>query len=76
MRNVKLILADFFRKTLTRISLKLNTAITYRVKFKRKWNKNNSAMLNEITIWLKFHTRINKELVKRCTYKYRVQILD
>lgn len=33
-------------------------------------------MLNEITIWLKFHTRINKELVKRCTYKYRVQILD
>lgn len=50
MRNVKLILADFFRKTLTRISLKLNTAITYRVTFKRKWNESNPVTLNEIIL--------------------------
>lgn len=73
MSNVKLIMADIFRKTLTKISPKLNTAIVYRVKLKRKWNENNPVTLNEKILWLKFHTYLNNELVKKCADKYRVR---
>lgn len=73
MSNIKLIMADIFRKTLTKISPKLNTAIIYRVKFKRKWNASNPVTLNEKILWLKFHTYLNNELVKKCADKYRVR---
>ena len=66
-------LSSFFRRTLTRISPNLNTAIIYRVKFKRKWNESNPVTLNEKILWLKFHTYLNNELVKKCADKYRVR---
>ena len=73
MKDLKLFFADVFRKTLTRISPKLNTAIIYRVKFKCKWNESNPVTLNEKILWLKFHTYLNNRLVKKCADKYRVR---
>lgn len=73
MTNLKTKFADFFRRTLTRISPKLNTAVTYRVKFKKKWDEKNPVTLNDKILWLKFHTYWNNALVKQCADKYAVR---
>lgn len=73
MTNIKAMMAEMFRRILTRISPKLNTAITYRIKFKRKWDENNPITLDDKILWLKFHTYWENPLVKKCADKFRVR---
>lgn len=65
--------AYYFRRCLTLISPKLNTAIIYRVRFGRKLNLKAPITLNEKILWLKFNTYWNNPLVKQCADKYYVR---
>lgn len=69
----KLYIAEIFRRTLTRISPKLNTKVTYYFKFKKKLDLNNPKTLNDKILWLKFNTYWNNSLVKQCADKYKVR---
>ena len=71
--SIKQKLADVFRSGLTLISPKLNTAVCYRVKFKRKLDLENPVTLNEKILWLKFHTYWENPTVKQCADKLRVR---
>lgn len=73
MKSVKKSLQGTFRSTLTLISPKLNTAVTYRVKFGRKLNLLNPRTINEKVLWLKFNTYWNNETIKQCADKLRVR---
>lgn len=73
MKSVKKSLQGAFRSTLTLISPKLNTAVTYRVKFGRKLNLLNPRTINEKVLWLKFNTYWNNETIKQCADKLRVR---
>lgn len=66
------------RRTLTRISPRLNTGVSYRIKFGRKLDLRNPQTLNEKILWLKFNTYWENDLVKRCADKYRAReyVLD
>ncbi len=67
------ILAHVFRCILTMVSPKLNTMITYRVKFGKRLDFNNPRTLNEKILWLKFNDYWNNDLIKQCADKYRVR---
>lgn len=71
--RLKLYIAEIFRRTLTRISPKLNTKVTYFFKFKKKLDLNNPKTLNDKILWLKFNTYWNNPLVKQCADKYKVR---
>lgn len=73
MTDIKTCFTNFIRRTLTRISPRLNTAVIYRMKFKRTWDENNPITFNDKILWLKFHTYLNNELVKQCADKYAVR---
>ena len=73
MKSVKKSLQGAFRSTLTLISPKLNTAVTYRVKFGRKLNLSNPHTINEKVLWLKFNTYWNNETIKQCADKLKVR---
>lgn len=73
MKSVKKSLQGAFRSTLTLISPKLNTAVTYRVKFGRKLNLTNPHTINEKVLWLKFNTYWDNETIKQCADKLRVR---
>lgn len=73
MKSVKKTLQGAFRSGLTLISPKLNTAVTFYVKFGRKLDFNNPQTLNEKLQWLKFNTYWNNPIVKQCADKYRVR---
>lgn len=66
-------LAYYYRRGLTYISPKLNTAVVYKFRFGRKLDLNNPITLNEKILWLKFHTYKNNLLVKQCADKYCVR---
>lgn len=71
--SIKLKLAELFREMLTIISPKLNTSVTYRIKFKRKLDLKNPKTLNDKILWLKFNTYWKNLLIKQCADKYRVR---
>ena len=73
MKSVKKSLQGAFRSTLTLISPKLKTAVTYRVKFGRKLNLSSPHTINEKVLWLKFNTYWNNETIKQCADKLRVR---
>lgn len=66
-------LANAFRRALTFISPKLNTKVTYFVKFHKRLDFNNPETLNEKILWLKFNTYWNNPLVKQCADKFKVR---
>jgi len=55
------------------ISPRLNTEITYRANFHRKFDFNNPATLNEKICWLKLNDYSSDPVVKQCADKYRVR---
>lgn len=64
---------QIFRSLLTLISPKLNTEVSYRVKFGRKLNLKNPITFNEKVLWLKFNTYWNDPIVKQCANKLDVR---
>ena len=54
MKSLKRAMQGAFRSTLTLISPKLNTAVTYRVKFGRKLDLTRPTTFNEKVLWLKY----------------------
>lgn len=66
-------LANKFRTILTSISPKLNTKVTYFVKFHKRLDLDNPVTLNEKILWLKFNTYWNNPLVKQCADKFKVR---
>lgn len=73
MKSFKKTLQGAFRSTLTVISPKLNTEVTYRVKFGRKLNLSNPQTINEKVLWLKFNTYWENDTIKQCADKLRVR---
>ena len=73
MKSFKKTLQGAFRSTLTVISPKLNTEVTYRVKFGRKLNLVNPQTINEKVLWLKFNTYWENDTIKQCADKLRVR---
>ena len=73
MRTIKWYAQNIVRSGLTLISPKLNTAVTYRVKFKKKLDLEHPVTLNEKILWLKFNTYWNNPIIKQCADKYRVR---
>ena len=73
MKSLKKTLQGAFRSTLTVISPKLNTEVTYRVKFGRKLNLSNPQTINEKVLWLKFNTYWENDTIKQCADKLRVR---
>lgn len=71
--NLKIKLASLYRRTLTIISPKLNTAVIYKARFGKKLDLENPVTLNEKTLWLKFNTYWDNQLVKQCADKYRAR---
>lgn len=71
--NLKKKAAGLFRSALTLISPKLNTSVTYRIKFGRKLNLKNPQTLNEKILWLKFNTYWENPIVKCCADKWAVR---
>ena len=63
MKSLKRAMQGAFRSTLTLISPKLNTAVTYRVKFGRKLDLTRPTTFNEKVLWLKFNTYWNNDTV-------------
>lgn len=68
-----LTIADYFRIACTLISPKLNTWVTYLIKFHRPISFRNPKTLDEKIQWLKFHTYLNNQLVTDCADKYLVR---
>ena len=71
--SLKIKLASLYRRTLTLISPRLNTAVIYKARFGKKLDLKHPETLNEKTLWLKFNTYWNNPLVKQCADKYRVR---
>lgn len=65
--------AKIFRSGLTLVSPKLNTKVTYYVKFHRKLDLSNPKTLNEKILLLKLNNYWNDPLIKQCADKYRVR---
>lgn len=72
MRNI-IKLQQIVRIICTCISPKLNTKITYRVKFHRPIDLDNPKTLDEKIQWLKFNTYLDNPLVTQCADKYAVR---
>lgn len=66
-------ISDLFRSFLTLISPKLNTKVTYMVKFKKRIHLDNPRTLDEKIQWLKFNTYYKNQLVTQCADKYAVR---
>ncbi len=66
-------LQDLVRIACTYISPKLNTKLTYLVKFHRPIDLNNPKTLDEKIQWLKFNTYLDNPLVTQCADKYAVR---
>lgn len=66
-------LAHYYRVCLTLISPKLNTSVVYRTRFGKRLDLDNPETLNEKTLWLKFNTYCNNQLVRQCADKYLVR---
>lgn len=73
MGLIKKNVQNMFRSTLTLISPRLNTKVTYKVKFGKKLDLNNPKTLNEKILWLKFNTYWKNEIIKECADKLRVR---
>lgn len=73
MKSVKKNIQGLFRSTLTLISPKLNTEVSYWVKFGRRPDLNNPQTINEKVLWLKFNTYWQNETIKQCADKFRVR---
>lgn len=71
--NIKQTIAHYFRCGLTIISPKLNTIVTYRIKFGKWLDFNNPKTLNEKILWLKFNDYLDNPVIKQCADKYRVR---
>lgn len=66
-------LSNWIKKTLTRISPKLNTWVIYYYKFHKPINLKNPKTLDEKIQWLKFNDYYNNTLVRDCADKYLVR---
>lgn len=73
MRKLGKAAASLFRSCLTLISPRVNTAVTYRIKFGKALDLDNPRTLNEKILWLKFNTYWENELVRQCADKFRVR---
>lgn len=73
MKTIKWYAQNIFRSGLTVISPKLNNAVTYRIKFKRKLDLKNPKTFNEKILWLKFNDYLDNPVVKQCADKLRVR---
>ena len=71
--SIKVKMASLLRSTLTLISPKLNTAVCYRIKFKRKLDWDHPVTLNDKILWLKFHTYWDNPIIQQCADKLRVR---
>ena len=71
--SIKTKLAGAFRSGLTLISPKLNTKVTYFVKFHKRLDLSNPVRFDEKLQWLKFNTYWNNPLVKQCADKFKVR---
>lgn len=66
-------LAHLFRCTLTCISPKLNTVVTYYMKFRKKLNLKDPKDLKEKILWLKLRDYATNPLIRQCADKYAVR---
>lgn len=66
-------LAHLFRCTLTCISPKLNTKVTYRMKFRKKLDLKNPKNLREKILYLKLRDYATHPLIRQCADKYAVR---
>ena len=71
--SIKTKAAGIFRSALTLISPRLNTAVSYRVKFGRRWDIEHPKTLNDKILWLKFNTYWENPTIKQCADKLRVR---
>ena len=71
--NLLKTIAFYYRRSLTWISPKLNTAVIYRSRFGKKLDLKHPETLNEKILWLKFNSYWNNQLVKQCADKYTVR---
>ncbi len=65
--------AGLFRSILSYISPRLNTEVTYFVKFKKRLNLRQPQSFNEKVLWLKLNSYASNPIVKQCADKYRVR---
>lgn len=73
MTDFKLIFGAYLRRSLTRISPKLNTKVVYFTKFKKRINLKFPQTLDEKIQYLKFHDYYKNPLVMQCADKYAVR---
>lgn len=66
-------MAHLFRCGLTVISPKLNTCVSYRVKFKKPLDLKNLRTFNEKILWLKLNRYQGNEFIKQCADKLLVR---
>lgn len=66
-------LAKLFRTTLSYISPRLNTEVTYLFKFKKRLNLKSPKSFNEKIQWLKLYAYRDSSLIKQCADKLRVR---
>ena len=72
-RNFKITLGNLFKRTLTRISPKLNTRVIYFFKFGKSINLQEPRTLDEKIQYLKFNDYYKNPLITMCADKYRVR---
>ena len=70
---MRISIAHIFRSCLSFLSPRLNTKVSYYVKFKRRLDLKHPKTFNEKLLWLKLYTFANNPLVKKCADKYRVR---
>lgn len=73
MKSIKWYMQNGFRSILTLINPKLNTAVTYYVKFRKRWDPQHPITLNDKILWLKYNTYWNNSTITMCVDKYRVR---
>ena len=66
-------LAHIFRCSLTCISPKLNTKVTYRMKFHKKLDLKNPKDLREKILYMKLRDYATNPLIRQCADKYAVR---
>lgn len=66
-------IAHILRCAMTLISPKLNTRVTYKIKFKRKLNFKNPTYFNEKLLVLKLKEYGESDLIRQCADKYAVR---
>lgn len=71
MNKVKI--AHKFRSLLSYVSPRLNTEVSYRVKFGKRLNLSCPKTFNEKLLWLKLYYYKDNDLVKQCADKLKVR---